>query len=393
MLKPLTKFHLALAILLACADMHAGAQNATAGSLSFSVVYSDTGKAASGINLWVEPEEQPTFPHPDPQTGEYELRDADQRLQRFLAKPTEGGLYVATDLPPGTYIVHTYAPPYLSPDDTIYPTSNTAHVSTGPRVSPHALRARVTAGQTQRLTVRLQRGGAVEGTVQEAKGNAAVPETAPSGVAVSAERKLGPDSYARTGGTAPTDGNGHYRLEGLAPGDYIVFAGRGGPMVPTATGLIGSSALPIYAPGTVRPDQATVVHIAGAETVRADFMMPPQAALHRIDGTVAVEGQEALQHLTVRLYPKDEGGLTAATPLKADRGFSFDSVPDGEYTISIEFHAQSEVVSVDREHGIVRMRMRPAPYGTTIQNVKVAGQNVAGILLRPPTTAPYTGGH
>ena len=369
-------------LLLVPASRRAGAQ--AAGTVSGTVIYGDTGKPAIGILPWLELADRPIPRKADPQTGEYEIRDADQQQQRLLAKARPGGSFIVTGVPPGTYVVHAYAPPYLSPDDTIYPTSNTAHVAAGSQISPHALRVQVSAGATAHVMVRLQRGGAIEGMVTLAESGSAASEAIPSqAIAVNAERKLGENSYARTGGVANTDERGRYRLEGLAPGDYVLFAARGGPMVPTVTGLMGSSGLPIYAPGTVRAGAATVVHIAGMETAHANIALPPRTALHRIRGSIAVHGRDALRHVTVRLYPKGEGGLTAATPLRADAGFGFEDVPDGEYTLSVEFPSEPEIVGLDTARGVIRMRTRPAPYAPLERDVTVAGQDREGILLRP----------
>ncbi len=204
---------------------------------------------------------------------------------------------------------------------------------------------------------------------------------------MNAELKIGNNIYARSGGAAHTDANGHYRLEGLAPGDYIVLAASMGAMVPTSTGMSASGNLPMYAPGTPRADRATVIHIAGSETASADFIFLPATALHRVEGSVTVNGQDALRQVIVRLFPKGEGGITASAPLRTDMGFSFDGIPDGTYTLSIEFSARPEFVSVDRERGVIHMRMHLPLYAPVSQDITIAGQDLAGILLRPVAAA------
>ena len=360
------------------------AQAPATGSVRGAAKYADTGKPAGGINLWLEPAEPTTVPQPDPLTGELELHDGDGRPQRLLGTVAADGTFIVKAVPPGSYVVHTYAPPYLPTDGTLYPTSSKAHVAIGPRVSADALRVEVLPGQTASVAVTLRLGGAIEGTVRSSDGPLVTSETQSLyGLALNAEMKLGPNSYARVGNVVRTDARGHFQVEGLPPGDYIVFVAAPGSMVPTTTGVVGGSGLPLYAPGTVRPSEATVIHIAGTETGRVDIAFPPATALHRVEGYVTLNGAEALRGVIVRLYPKDEGGPTASTPLQANAGFSFPGVPDGEYSISIDFPMRREFVSADRERGIVRMRVLPALYEPVTQDVRVNGQDVSGVLIRP----------
>lgn len=360
------------------------AQAPATGSVRGTVKYADTVKPAGGVNLWLEPAEPPTGPQPDPVTGELELHDGDGQSRRLPGTVAADGTFTVKAVPPGSYVVHTYAPPYLPTDGTLYPASSKAHVVIGPQVSADALRVEVLAGQAASVAVTLRPGGAIEGTVRSADGLPVISGTQPPfGLALNAEMKLGPNAYARVGTVARTDAKGHFRLEGLPPGDYIVFAAAPGSMVPTATGLVGGSGLPLYAPGVVRPSDAAVIHIAGTATGHADVAFPPAAALHRVEGNVTLNGEEALRGVIVRLYPKNEGGLTASTPLQANAGFSFAGVPDGEYTISIDFPVRQEFLSVDRERGIVRMRVLPALYTPVTEDVRVNGQDVSGVLVRP----------
>ena len=298
--------------------------------------------------------------------------------KNLLAKVGADGRFALRDVPAGRYLVHTFAPAYVSPDDTVYPTSETAHVATGPLARPDALMVEVTVGHESACEVRLQRGGTLEGTVRLGDGTPAV------GLPVNAERRLGPHRYARVGGAGHADGTGRYVVDGLAPGDYIVFVATGGVMVPAARGgSRGSSGLPVYAPSTIRPDEATVVHIGGTETHTLDVSLFPATALHRLEGDVAVNDDKAMQLALVRLYSKDEGGLTASTPLTASGSFSFAGVPDGVYTVSVEFQPASEFVGIEPDGQSVRMRLRKPLYATTTVQVTVKGQDVAGVLIEP----------
>ena len=156
-------------------------------------------------------------------------------------------------------------------------------------------------------------------------------------------------------------------------------------MVLTANGSSrGSGGLPIYAPNTVRPSQAAVVNIKQAETQQLDIVLPDKATLHRIEGHVEVEGVGPLENALVRLYPTAEGGLTAtSSPLSAQKSFSFSDVPDGDYTVEVEFPPTSTLVSVDSANGLIHMRMSPPDYAAASQDIHVAGRDVTDILLAP----------
>jgi hypothetical protein len=253
----------------------------------------------------------------------------------------------------------------------MFPTSNTIHVAVGPAPSSNALRVEAVANQTTKsVDVVLRRGGAIEGSVRLASATTRTPEKSVAGFAINAERKLGANSYARVGTPAHTDAQGHYRLEGLAPGEYIVFIGMG-------------NELPVYAQETVRPSHAAVVRIQQSETQHLNIDLPPTTNLHRIQGRVNLKGAEPPQNALVRLYPTGEGGLTAASRLTAEHSFSFNNVPDGDFTVEVEFPPTSELVSVETAKGVIHMRMTPSLYSTAAKNIHVEGQDVTAVLLTP----------
>lgn len=338
------------------------------GTVSGLVRYGDTGKPASGIRLWLTSAQEAAGIHPDQKTGDYVVKDeGGEKALSTQAAPD--GTFTLKGVPPGSYLIHTYSPPYISPDDTVYPTSNADHVAAGPSPSSSALRVEVVANQSVDLDdILLQRGGVIEGTVRLPPSMMSAPGASLAGLAVNAERKLGENRYARVGGAAHTNDLGHYQLDGLAPGDYIVFVGMG-------------EELPVYSFGTVRPSQAAVVHIQQSEAHHLDVELPSTTGLHRIEGSVTIEGPEPAQNALVRLYPFGEGGLTAAKQLTATHSFSFQNVPDGDYTIEVEFPPTSMVVSVDVAESLIHMRMTPSPYATATRNIHVADRDLSAVLL------------
>ena len=136
------------------------AQQAT-GMVSGTVRYGDTGSPANGTRLWLTSVDAAEIARPDPKTGEYVVRDKDLDGMKSLSTVVRtDGSFVLQNVPTGTYFVHTFSPGYISPDDTVFPTSNAAHVSMGPLPSPDALKVRVVADQPAKpIQIELQRGG------------------------------------------------------------------------------------------------------------------------------------------------------------------------------------------------------------------------------------------
>ena len=366
-----------LALLIALqAGLFASAQ--ATNTVSGVVYYGDTEKPASGINLWLATAAPPKPIQPDPRTGDY-FYAADEEAKQFITQVAADGAFTLTGVPAGTYLVHIYCPPYLSPDGTVYLMSNTTHVSAGPLPASDALRVEVVANRTTRpIHVVLQRGGAIEGTVSLPPGvlpPIGPPSSPVSGFAVSALRKLGENSYASAGGAAHTDAHGHYLLESLAPGQYIVFVGMG-------------NGLPIYAPATVRPSLAAIVVIQHAETKHLDVALSPTVPLHTIQGTVKLNGPEPAGDNLVRLFPSGEETSTASTRLTQTQTFSFENVPDGEYTIEAEFFGSNDFVGVDVAKGVVHMRITPSPYSTATHTVHVAGHDITNNSLLEASNSP-----
>lgn len=391
-MRGLTGFVLMLFTGLAFLRCATGAAAQGTGTVSGIVEYADTGKAASGVRITLTNESIDTGLHVDPKTGEYLIRDVAEADKTLYTDVGADGIFTIHGVSPGTYLVRTLSREYVSPDDTVYLMSNETHMYAGQRVGEGALRVEVTVGHPQqRIAIRLKRGGVIEGVVHGAEGAVPAGETGREPrFGVGAERKLDSNHY----GNVITLGKridefGHYRLEGLGPGDYIVFGLRPSTMVGTIGGsLRGASGLVTYAPSTARPSEARVVHVSGAETHHLDVSLPQGAALHRVQGTVDISGDEVLGDTMVRLYPAGEGSSSAVTPIGPGKSFSFEDVPDGDYTVLVEFFGTQEFIRVDVAEGAIHMRIRKATYAATSENVRVAGHDVSGVVLQPQAIAP-----
>ncbi len=359
------------------------AQTATPGAVRGTITFGDTGAPAQGVfvNLLPPP---PPAPAKNGATGEYIVRDVPGR-QDYHAQVDAQGRFTISNVPPGTYTVQTYAPGYLSPESG----KDGAVLGGAPLPEGDNREIHVSSGSTREIDLRLQRGGAIEGNVYSGDGRASRgTETPAAGIAVNAERKLDDGRLVRTGGAAHTDASGHYRLDGLAPGSYVVFAALPAAMVQTSHGMVGSGGEIIYAPGTVRGSHARSVLVQGPETIPAMNLILPTSNLHTISGTVLSNGTLTGGYGLVRLYPTGEPGLSRATPIGIGGNFSFSGVPDEQYTLATEFSPKTEVVGVSTDRQSVRMRMGSAPYSNATTDVSVSGSDVTGLVLQVSPNTP-----
>ncbi len=130
----------------------------------------------------------------------------------------------------------------------------------------------------------------------------------------------------------PSDDRGHYRVSGLAPGDYYVMVLSGAFAVPeTSAGFA-----PTFYPGTATPTDAKSVHlVAGQDVLDVGFALTP-ATMRSVRGvTLAADGTPTSAMV---LLAQTSGGDVRAMILARgqsapDGSFEFRSVPEGSYVV------------------------------------------------------------
>jgi hypothetical protein len=156
----------------------------------------------------------------------------------------------------------------------------------------------------------------------------------PEEVAVNVEVQTSAGVWARFGGAAHTDEHGHYQIERLPAGKYLVFAAFPGEWVQTSTGRIKGTGPLSFAPGVVRPSKAQVITLTGNNDVEEANVRIPSDSHHKISGRVMTADGKAANRGIVRLYASGEPDLSRASPLAEDGTFEFTNVADEEYTVS-----------------------------------------------------------
>ena len=177
----------------------------------------------------------------------------------------------------------------------------------------------------------LPRPGAIEGVLLDEFG-----DPAPNIVVqiarldfIAGRRRLLPIGNANA--TRLTDDQGHFRIAGLAPGDYYVTALCGAFAEQHETGGFA----PTHYPGTSDAASARPVRVGfGAAVAQATFALVP-ARMARVSGTVMdAAGQPS--GATLLLMHRDQAGTTdslMARGLATDGRFLFRNVPPGTYII------------------------------------------------------------
>jgi carboxypeptidase family protein len=223
----------------------------------------------------------------------------------------DDGRFRADDLAPGAYSVSAYVPGYVSTTEA-------------------AEREYYRPGEV--VNLRMMKGGIITGTVTNSSGEPVV------GVRVSLVRMRDGEGRAvrgvsQSGGFRQTDDRGVYRIYGLGPGTYLVFAGGGGQGFPPS-GYDGD--VPTYYPSTTRDAAAEVVLRAGQEMTGIDIRYRGDRG-YIVSGTLSGSfgSEPGTGTAVLMLSHSASGALESRTfvPPRAGKGFALYGIPDGEYEL------------------------------------------------------------
>jgi protocatechuate 3,4-dioxygenase beta subunit len=178
----------------------------------------------------------------------------------------------------------------------------------------------------------LPRGAALEGTVIDEFGHPApniniqVSQTIYAG----GRRRLVPIGAGRP---QPTDDKGHFRVYGLAPGDYYITALSGAFTEQNETGGFA----PTYFPGVPDATAAQRIRLGYAEErTNLSLQMIP-AKMAQVSGRVVDASGAPAGRVGVMLSPSDRlgapGFMITRGSSNADGTFTFRNVPPGSYTL------------------------------------------------------------
>ncbi|HEX8339026.1 MAG TPA: carboxypeptidase regulatory-like domain-containing protein [Pyrinomonadaceae bacterium] len=268
----------------------------------------------------------------------------------------ESGGFRFEGLDPGLYDVFAFLPGYVADSDA----------QTGRPTGPYR------AGDN--VTIRLVKGGVVTGTVTDGQGQPVVSMNVRA-VRVRDLDGGAPASPFPSGGDDRTDDRGVYRIYGLRPGLYVLFAGGPNYNVFGPVGSYGEAAT--FYPSGTRDTAAEVSLRAGQELSNLDIRMRDDPA-RVVTGTVELPpGHPGDFSVGVNLHYASTGmpaGTAFLSPSAAQRSFSLDNVADGEYDLQ---------ATANGREGIT--------HASAPQRVSVRGADVTGLRLALKPVASASG--
>jgi protocatechuate 3,4-dioxygenase beta subunit len=253
--------------------------------------------------------------------------DSPGKNAALTANTGPDGVFVFSDLVPGTFILSAGGPRY---NRVTYRRSQ----------SPDAPERHTLAeGQQIAATLAIVRLGSFSGRVLDPFGDPL------AGIGVFALQKqmiAGLPRLVRAGRPIQpllTDDLGRFRLSGFRPGEYYLVALSGAL---TASPLFNnpnetSGFLPTYYPGTPSVSDAQPLELGASHDVTGITITAIPTAMYRVTGTVVDSKGEPLASALVTISPADGPGLGVAlagrAQARADGAFSLSNVPPGPYVV------------------------------------------------------------
>jgi hypothetical protein len=313
--------------LLACGcDKHSAKKpDATKGAVVGVVICADTGKPArfATVNLFAVPKKDAKADDQTP-APESTLTDLDGR---FSLEAVDPGQYLAFAT------IEGYLDPERGLDFARINASGNDHeqgLEVIDQWKSHMVEVTVSRHSTAALTMQIERGAEINGTVTYDDGAPAI------GMRFQLLRKAGKSDWSGVGLAlfrgwsieSKTDGHGHYSLTNLPAGEYKVCA---------AMPLENEGAAPAICLGdTFRKKDATITKVTAGEIVNGVDIEIPLSGLHTVSGAVTVlADSHSPAHCKLRLLYADDRDNARELSLGDDGKFTFEYVPEGKYILQV----------------------------------------------------------
>jgi hypothetical protein len=324
-----TLWILAVACLLAAGcDKKANKKpDPTKGAVAGIVICADTGKPArfATVNLTPVP-----VKHAD-------LQDAPPLAAVATIDTGLDGRFRMEAVPPGDYYAFATLKGYLDPERGIdfgkvsdKGTTSEQEQAAIDQWKDQLTEVKVHVRRTSEISIELKHAAEIDGTVSFDDGSPAI------GMHFQLFRKNAKKEWSAVGLPLfgswsiedASDSHGHFALDDLAPGEYIVCA-----MMP----IDSEDVAPRVCMGNVfRKKNATLLKVGEGETVRGADIVIPLSGMHTVAGHVeaAADGHVPSQ-ANVALFYADDREPARKTPMDKDGSFSFEYVPEDNYILRV----------------------------------------------------------
>jgi len=250
--------------------------------------------------------------------------------------------------------------------------------------------------------VSITRGAAVSGTVLWDDGTP-VTQASVRVVAASGGPKEPPTQFAMLaigggglmGLMAITDDQGHFRLAGLAPGDYLVSATlqaniglnmAGGAM--NLSHIMSQKPIVVYAPAAFHKSAAKPITLHGADTVTDLTVTINLGGTHTVSGHIAsAEDHHSLNSATVTLTDAADKDFSRSASVDASGNYTITFVPSATYDLTVTDAADTEPEKKsDKKPSLLNFASDKTvrSYQDGKQSVIVSESDIAGLNIELP---------
>lgn len=247
------------------------------------------------------------------------------------------GRFTIEAVPPGDYYAYAMLNGYLDPERGIDFNRAKQNASDDEQIrdalnqwKDHFVELTVSVQHTSDLSIQLERGAEIDGTVSFDDSSPAI------GMRFQLLRKTAQGNWTGVGDSGnngwaleeKSDGHGRYRITNLPAGEYKVCA-----LLP----IRSEEAAPrVCLGGSFRKKNAEAVKVNAGETRDGADIVIPLTGMYTISGTVsaAMDGHTPAQAQLHLLYA-DDREEARTTAMRKDGSFSFAYVPAGEYILRV----------------------------------------------------------
>lgn len=322
-----------LLILLLSSTLAAAQQDGTSGTVSGYIYCADTQHPArlAHVNLV-----------PLPAAASSSSSNKLQKLQQYPGDTRTNGSFLVSHVPPGDYYVSVSYPGYLTPEyqfslnELLQPTTEIRK-----QITEDVPVVTVAANRNSSVSVYIHRGAAISGTLRYDDGSP-VPDTEivplhrnSKGTWTDSAPYAGSYRLFENGGS---DDLGHFRIQGLAPGEYTLKIPR--------TPNLGLLAI-YYGDAFIEKDAKTIRLTEGEEYSEADITID-LSKLHTISGSLVNRSGQPINSGKVALYTADGTVIDIAFVSEEDATFYIDLVPEGAYILRVT-DAKNVTVQTNRD--------------------------------------------